>query len=77
MNILDLQGEFNVNLEFIGDNETDLNLLTIQYMGIENSGLDIATQETYRMSREAVAEIHLGLRAMTAKFEKYLAEWGY
>lgn len=72
MNILDLQYEFSIGLENLGDNEIDLNLVTIQRMAIDANGDEIPTQETYRMKQYALEEWLRGCEAMAFKIKQYL-----
>ena len=72
MNILDLQFEFQMQIENIGDNETDLNLVTIQHFPFDAYGGDIPVQETYRMKEDALRQMAIGLEAMAKKIRDYL-----
>lgn len=75
MDILDLQFEFNADIEFIGDNETDRYL-----MQISRPTQDTATsegghaKEFYRLSGGALHEIAIGLEAMAKIIRQKIAD---
>lgn len=74
MDILDLQFEFQMDIEHIGDNEVDAHLFKISRT-IEDTGLPkeggVAT-ERYTLSEAALREIAIGLEAMAKKIRDYL-----
>ncbi len=67
MNILDLIYEFDVKLEFTGDNECDYNEMKINRIGLN----EIKVCETYQLTSRELDDLDLGLRVLSEKIQKY------
>jgi len=74
MNILDFENEFEVFITFEGDNEQDINDMTIRREQYEQSGQAIIVAEHFSMTKEALEEVMLGLQEMANKIKDYLSE---
>lgn len=74
MNLLDFENEFVLDLEFIGDNETDAHRISIKREAFDAYGHDIAITEHFTVSTPTLQSIALGLEAALRKIEKHLRQ---
>lgn len=74
MNILDFENEFETFITFEGDNEQDLNDLTIRREQYDQSGTAIIITEHFCTTKEALEDIQLGLQELANKIKDYLDE---
>lgn len=75
MNILDFENEFETFITFEGDNEQDINDLTIRREQYDKNGAAIIIAEHFSMDKEALEEVMLGLQEMANKIRDYLSEY--
>jgi hypothetical protein len=74
MNILDFENEFETFITFEGDNEQDINDMTIRREQYDQSGAAIIIAEHFSMTTEALEEIALGLQELAHKINDYISE---
>lgn len=73
MNLLDFENEFVLDLEFIGDNETDAHSISIKREAFDAYGKDIQITERYQVTTETLEEIERGLMAMMVRIKQHLS----
>ena len=73
MNLLDFENEFVLDLEFIGDNETDAHSISIKREAFDAYGKDIQITERYQVTTETLEEIERGLMAMMIRIKQHLS----
>ncbi len=72
MNILDFENEFETVITFEGDNELDVNDMTIRRYQFDQNGTSIVIGENYSMTTEALEDIAMGLQKLANKITDYL-----
>ena len=72
MNILDFEHEFETVITFEGDNEIDVNDMTIRRYQYDQNGTSIFIGENYSMTTEALEDIAMGLQKLANKITDYL-----
>lgn len=72
MNILDFEFDFNMHVEYSGDNEIDRHTIEISRITCDANGNEIRVFEQYDITSDAIIAIESGLESALRQIKKHL-----
>lgn len=72
MNLLDFEFDFNMHVEYSGDNEIDRNTLEISRITYDANGNELCVFEKYDITTDALISIESGLESALRQIKKHL-----
>lgn len=72
MNILDFEFDFNMHVEYSGDNEIDKHTLEISRITCDANGNELCVFEKYDITTDALISIESGLESALRQIKKHL-----